>query len=62
MIIPLNESLLKVGNLYDHLNDPLYYPLIVQHWLHGVGIVEQHTCSFIGANSIILSLRFLGVK
>ena len=30
MIISLNETLLKAGSLYDHLNDLLYYPLIVQ--------------------------------
>ena len=23
----------RLESLYDHLNDPLYYPLIVQYWL-----------------------------
>ena len=25
---------LALENLYDHLNDRLYYPLIVQDWVH----------------------------
>ena len=24
---------LRLENLYDHLNDPLHYLLIVQHWI-----------------------------
>ena len=32
----------RVENFYNHLNDhdPLYYPLIVQHWVSGMIIIE----------------------